>query len=213
MISDSAWLAYLVVVAGFVVTPGPNVVYIVSRSVAQGHRAGLISAFGVMWGYVAYLVAAALGLTALLVAVPLAYEAIRWAGVAFLLYLAWSAVSARDGTGDAVTVTTATRHGAGRLFTTGLATNLLNPNIAMFYLALLPQFVDPSRGHVFGQYMLLGATHIVLQFAVHMVLVVTAGSLAARAPMSPRWLVAQRWMLGGVLTALAVKLVFDRRPV
>ena len=213
MISDSAWLAYLVVVAGFVVTPGPNVVYIVSRSVAQGHRAGLISAFGVMWGYVAYLVAAALGLTALLVAVPMAYEAIRWAGVAFLLYLAWSAVSAKDGMGDAVAVTTAPHHSARRLFTMGLVTNLLNPNIAMFYLALLPQFVDPARGHVFGQYMLLGMTHIVLNFAVHVMLVLTAGSLAARAPLSSRWLVTQRWMLGGVLTALAVKLVFDRRPV
>jgi len=213
VISDSAWLAYLVVVAGFVVTPGPNVVYIVSQSMAQGHRAGLISAFGVMWGYVAYLVAAALGLTALLVAVPMAYEAIRWAGVAFLLYLAWSAVSANDGIGDAAAVTTAPHHSANRLFTMGLVTNLLNPNIAMFYLALLPQFVDPARGHVLGQYLLLGATHIVLQFGVHMVLVFTASSLAARAPLAPRWSVARRWMLGGVLTALAVKLVFDRRPV
>ncbi|MBX9925036.1 MAG: LysE family translocator [Hyphomicrobiaceae bacterium] len=211
MIEAAAWYAYLIVVAGFVITPGPNVAYIVSRSVAQGQRAGLISAFGVMWGYVFYLLAAALGLTALLVAVPAAYEAIRWAGVAYLLWLAWGAFTGEDARG-AMAGLSAPEASERRLMAMGFATNLLNPNIAMFYLSLLPQFVDPSRGNVFGQYLLLGATHIVAQAAVHIVLVVTAGRLASHAA-SPRWMAAQRYVLGTVLAALAVKLVFDRRPV
>lgn len=210
IVSGSAFLGYLAVVAGFVVTPGPNVAYIVTRSAQQGPRAGLISAFGVMWGYWFYLIAAALGLTALLVAVPAAYEAIRWAGVAYLLYLAWVAFTSPAGAVDhqGAPIADSDR----RLFAMGFLTNLLNPNIAMFYLSLLPQFVDPTRGNVFGQYLLLGATHIVAQAIVHVVLVFTAGGLARRAA-NPAWGAAQRYMLGGILTALAVKLVFDRRPV
>ncbi len=210
MIDMAVWLGYLVVVAGFVVTPGPNIVYITSRSVAQGERAGLISAFGVMWGYVFYLLAAALGLTALLIAVPAVYEAIRWAGVAYLLWLAWGAF--KGGDAPSVAGQTLPVASARRLMAMGFATNLLNPNIAMFYLSLLPQFVDPARGHVFGQYLVLGATHIVAQAVVHVALVMTAGRFAGRAK-APRWVAFQRYALGSVLTALAVKLVFDRRSV
>jgi threonine/homoserine/homoserine lactone efflux protein len=202
--------AFALVALGMVLTPGPIMIYLVSRSITQGRLAGLISLAGVITGFVIYLLAAVLGLTALLLAVPLAYEAIQWAGAAYLLWLAWGVVkpgarSVLEPRGDLAI------DGPRRLFGMGVLTNLLNPKIAVLYLALLPQFVDPAGGPVFAQCVALGLTQISVSLSVNLAIVLAAGSVAAWFATRPGWLAVQRWMMGGVLAALAVRLALERR--
>ncbi|TYP88986.1 LysE family translocator [Blastococcus xanthinilyticus] len=211
MVSTSALLGIAAVELGLVLTPGPNMVYLVSRSITQGRRAGLISLLGVAVGFLAYLAAAAAGLAAVFVAVPAAYTALKFAGAAYLLYLAWQAV--RQGGTSLFTPRELPADSSRRLFTMGLVTNLLNPKIAVLYVTLLPQFIDPDRGSVALQSLVLGATQITIALTVNGLIVVFAGALAAFLTVRPSWPRVQRYLMGGVLGALAVHLATDRtRP-
>jgi threonine/homoserine/homoserine lactone efflux protein len=209
MIAPTSLGAFALVALGMVLTPGPNMIYLITRSIVQGRLAGFISLLGVILGFVFYMVCAAFGLTALLLALPFAYEAIQWAGAAYLLYLAWNAV--RPGARPVLEPRSDLPiDGAVRLFAMGLVTNLLNPKIAVLYLSLLPQFVDPTREHVLLQGIVLGFTQIAVSFTVNLCIVMAAGSVAAWFTVRPAWLRAQRWAMAGVLAALAARLAFDR---
>ncbi|MCB2033674.1 MAG: LysE family translocator, partial [Ottowia sp.] len=155
-----------------VLTPGPNMVYCVSRSLTQGPRAGLLSLVGVVLGFLVHLLAAALGLTALLLAVPMAFDAIRVAGAAYLLWLAWQAV--KPGGAAPFEPRALPPAGRRRLLAMGFMTNLLNPKVAMFYLSFFPQFLHPERGHWLLQCLLLGAVQIAVSAAVNALLVLFA---------------------------------------
>lgn len=179
---------------GIVLTPGPNMIYLLSRSIAQGATAGLISLGGVAAGFFVYLILAAAGITAILFAIPYAYDALRYAGVAYLLWLAWIAV--KPGGRSPFQVRELAHHGAARLFGMGLFTNLLNPKIAVLYLALLPQFIDPERGSAFWQALVLGLVQIAISVVVNAAIAITAGSIAGFLHSRPLWLVAQRWVMG-----------------
>ena len=135
-------IAFALVSLGMVLTPGPNMIYLISRSISQGRVAGLISLGGVALGFVFYMLCAAFGITALVFAVPYAYDALRFAGAAYLLWLAWQAV--RPGGQSPFQVRQLPVDGPKKLFAMGFVTNLLNPKIAMLYLSLLPQFIDPA---------------------------------------------------------------------
>src|SRR5262245_43106454 len=154
MPSTHALLAFALVSLGMVLTPGPNMIYLISRSISQGRLAGLISLGGVALGLVFYMPSAAFGVTALPFAVPYSYAALRLAGAAYLLWLAWQAV--RPGGQSPFRVHTLPADGPGKLFAMGLLTYLLNPKIAMLYLSLLPQFIDPAQGNVLAQSIVLG---------------------------------------------------------
>lgn len=206
--SGAALLGVAAIALGLVLTPGPNMVYLVSRSVTQGRRAGLVSLLGVAAGFAVYLAAATAGLAGLFLAVPAAYTVLKLAGAAYLLYLAWQAV--RPGGVAVFAVRQLPADAPRRLFTMGLVTNLLNPKIAVLYVALLPQFIDPERGSVAVQSLVLGATQIVIALSVNAVIVLVAGSLAAFLATRPGWLRAQRYLMGGVLAALALRLAADR---
>lgn len=211
MPSTSALVGIAVIALGLVLTPGPNMIYLVSRSITQGRRAGLVSLLGVAVGFGVYLAAAAVGLAAIFVAVPTAYTVLKLAGAAYLLYLAWQAV--RPGGTSVFTPRQLPVDSARRLFTMGLVTNLLNPKIAVLYVSLLPQFIDPGRGSVATQSVVLGATQIVIALSVNALIVVFAGALAASLAARPTWLRAQRYLMSGVLGALALRLATDRaRP-
>lgn len=199
--------AFTLVVVGMVMTPGPNMIYLISRSLSQGRTAGLISLAGVGLGFAVYMTAAVFGLTALLFAVPYAYDALRFAGALYLLWLAWSAV--RPGGRSPFLVAGLAAHAPWRLFAMGFVTNLLNPKIAVLYLALLPQFVDPAIGHVLGQSLLLGSIQIVVSLAGNAIVVFAAGSIAAHLAERPVWAVVQRWLMGTVLAGLAVRMIAD----
>jgi threonine/homoserine/homoserine lactone efflux protein len=207
---DAAPLAAFALVSlGMVLTPGPNMAYLVSRTIAQGRAAGLISLAGVAAGFLVYLLCAAFGITALLVAVPFAYDALRFAGAAYLLFLAWQSV--RPGGRSLFEARSLPPDGPGRLFAMGFLTNLLNPKIAVMYLSLLPQFIEPAAGGVLTQSLALGLVQIAVSLAVNAGIVLAAGSVAAFLKGKPLWLRAQRWFMGTVLAGLALRAATDAR--
>src|SRR5687768_8130280 len=135
------------------VTPGPDMLYVVARSVGEGRAAGIISSLGIAAGSLVHTMAVALGLAGLLRAVPLAFEIVKWVGAAYLVWLGVRALRSQGGVGGHSTVTPVSR---GAVFRQGMLTNLLNPKVALFFLAFLPQFVDPERGPVALQVISLG---------------------------------------------------------
>jgi threonine/homoserine/homoserine lactone efflux protein len=197
------------VALGMALTPGPNMLYLVSRSISQGRRAGFISLGGVAAGFLFYMLCAAFGITAFVFAVPYAYDLLRFGGAAYLLYLAWQAV--RPGARSAFAVRDLPIDSPRKLFLMGLITNLANPKIAVMYLSLLPQFIHPGHGSVLSQSVALGTVQIVISVAVNAAIAMMAGSIAGLLASRPRWVLLQRWMMGGVLTALAVKMAAGGR--
>jgi len=207
MVSLTALAAFSAVALGMVLTPGPNMAYLVSRSICQGRTAGLISLAGVALGFVTYMLLAAFGITALVFAVPYAYDALRLAGAAYLGWLAWNAL--KPGGRSPFEVRDLPPDSPRRLFAMGLLTNLLNPKIAALYLSLLPQFVDASQGDILGQTLLLGTAQIVVSVTVNALIVLAAGAVAAFLTGRPLWMAVQRWLMGTVLAVLAVRMAFD----
>ena len=206
----SSLLAYGLISLGMVLTPGPNMIYLISRSICQGRTAGLISLGGVALGFVVYMVCAALGITALVMAVPFAYDALRLGGALYLVYLAWQAV--KPGGRSPFQVRDLSKDSPRKLFTMGLVTNLLNPKVAVMYLSLLPQFIDPN-GHagVLMQSLVLGSLQIFISVSVNAVIACMAGSIAVFFVTRPGWQVVQRWVMGAVLMGLAVRMAVEGR--
>jgi threonine/homoserine/homoserine lactone efflux protein len=192
-----------------VLTPGPNMIYLISRSICQGREAGVISLFGVVAGFLVHMFAAAVGLTALFLAVPMAYEALKWAGAAYLLYLAWQAI--RPGAKSPFEARDLPNDSPRKLFLMGFLTNVLNPKIAVFYLSIFPQFVSPEHGSVFSQSIVLGCTQIIISFTVNLFIALSAAKLAVWFARNPSWLAAQRYLMGFVLAALAIRLAAEQR--
>lgn len=205
----SSLIAFALVALGMVLTPGPNMIYLISRSISQGRKAGFISLGGVALGFAFYLPCAALGITALLMAVPYAYDALRLAGALYLLYLAWQAV--RPGGRSPFHVKALPKDSPRKLFAMGFLTNLLNPKIAVMYLSLLPQFISPDHGGVLTQSLMLGFTQIMISISVNSLIVLTAGSIAVFLAGRPLWITIQRWLMGTVLAALAVRMATEAR--
>ncbi len=209
MPSPTSLVTFALVALAMVLTPGPNMIYLLSRSITQGRLAGLISLGGVALGFVFYMLCAAFGLTAFLFAVPYAYDALRFAGAAYLLWLAWQAL--KPGGRSPLEVRTLAVDGPRKLFVMGFVTNLLNPKIAMLYLALLPQFVDPALGSVLIQSIAFGLTQIVISVSVNALIALAAGSIAAFLATRPTWLRLQRWLMGTVLAGLAIRMAMETR--
>ncbi|MBP8931722.1 MAG: LysE family translocator, partial [Paracoccus sp.] len=168
-------IAFAAIALGMVLTPGPNMVYLVSRSISQGRAAGLISLGGVALGFVFYMLCAAFGITAFVMAVPYAYDGLRFLGAVYLFYLAWQAL--RPGGRSVFQLRDLPKDSPRRLFAMGFLTNLLNPKIAVMYLSLLPQFIQPSHGSVLAQSLVLGTTQIAISVSVNAVIAVAAGSV------------------------------------
>ena len=179
-----------------------------SRSISQGPKAGLISLAGVAVGFIFYVGCAAFGITALLMAVPYAYDALRYAGALYLLYMAWQAVrpvavrrsrcaSCRAARAHVV------HHGAGD--------QSAQPKIAVMYVSLLPQFIQPDHGSVLTQSLALGMTQVAVSLSVNALIALMAGSIAGFLAGRPLWMVAQRWLMGTVLAGLAVRMALESR--
>lgn len=208
MVEISAVLGIAAVAFGMVLTPGPNMIYLVSRSVSQGRRAGLISLAGVGVGFLVYLVAATAGIAAVFSLVPEIYLAIKLAGAGYLLWLAFKAV--RPGGASVFAARELVPDPPRKLFAMGLLTCLLNPKIAILYVSLLPQFVDPRRGHVAVQSLLLGLTQIVVGLVMNGFFVLTAGSVSTFFSQRPLWSRIHRYAMGTALAAFAVRIAADR---
>jgi len=199
--------AFAAIALGMALTPGPNMIYLLSRSICQGRKAGLISLAGVALGFVFYMLCAAFGITALLMAVPFAYDVLRFGGAIYLLWLAWQAL--KPGGRSPFQVRDLAPDRPRKLFVMGFVTNLLNPKIAILYLSLLPQFINPSHGSVLMQSIVLGTIQIALSITVNATVAMTAGTIAAFLARRPAWLMIQRWLMGTVLAGLALRIATE----
>lgn len=212
VVSQSAVVGIFLVALALVLTPGPNMLYLVSRSITQGRRAGIISLAGVAAGFTVYLVATNLGLAALFVHVPQLYLAVRVAGAGYLAWLAFQAL--RPGGSTVFAPAAMAPDSPRRLFTMGLMTNLLNPKSAVLYLTLIPQFERPDDGHVLVQGFILGGVQMTVALTGNLVILLIASSIAGFFATRPGWLRLQRVLMGSVLGVLAIKIATDRaRPV
>ncbi|WP_345830839.1 LysE family translocator [Erwinia sp. HDF1-3R] len=208
MVTFSQLFPFAAIALGLVLTPGPNMIYLISRSLCQGRRAGYISLSGVALGFIFYMLCAAMGITALIMAVPLAYDALRIAGALYLLYMAWQAIF---GGRSPFQLRNLPPDSDPKLFTMGLLTNLLNPKTAVIYLSLLPQFIRPEQGQVLMQSLILGFTQIVTSIIVNSMIIFAAGTIATFLAQRPGWQKLQRWIMGTVLAGLAVRMVMEGR--
>lgn len=202
-------LAFAVIALGMVLTPGPNMVYLVSRSISQGKAAGLISLGGVALGFVFYMLCAAFGITALVLAIPFAYDTVRFGGAIYLLWLAWQAV--RPGGRSPFQVKDLVKDSPCKLLLMGFLTSLLNPKIAVLYLSLLPQFIDPAKGSVLSQALVLGTIQIGVSVVVNALIVMSAASVAILFTRRPSFALVQRWLMGTVLAGLAIRMATEGR--
>jgi threonine/homoserine/homoserine lactone efflux protein len=194
----SSLLGFALVSFGMVLTPGPNMIYLISRSLAQGSVAGMVSLGG-----------AAFGITALLFAVPYAYDALRLGGALYLLWLAWQVLKPNGR--SPFQLRELPVDSPRKLFAMGFVTNLLNPKIAMLYLALLPQFIDPALGSVLTQSIVFGMIQIVISVSVNAIIALTAGSITGFLSTRPAWLRAQRWLMGTVLAGFAIRMALEAK--
>ncbi len=209
MVTQTGLPGFALLALGMVLVPGPNMMYLVSRSLCQGRRAGLVSLGGVGVAFLVYVLATSLGITALLFAVPIAYDVLRLAGALYLLYLAWNVL--KPGGRLSFQVSGLQPYSDRKLFVMGFLTNLLNPKAALLYLSLLPQFIDPARGSVFAQAVMLGVLQIAISMTVNACIVLLASRAAGFFDKQRAWIRAQRLVLGGVLAGLALRLLLDTR--
>ncbi|MCM2477783.1 LysE family translocator [Rhizobium sp. CG5] len=190
-------------------TPGPDMLLIASRSVSQGRAAGFLTYVGIALGTYCHAIAAALGLSQLFLNVPIAYDIVRWAGCAYLLYLAYKTLRADDSAfSPSVSLKRLSRT---RIFTEGLATNLLNPKMALFVLALFPQFVSPNGGSMLSQMILLATVLNTIGLLVNGTVILLGSHLRSRLSTVSRFPRLPQYLLATVFTALACRLALGSR--
>ncbi|HEX3680524.1 MAG TPA: LysE family translocator [Galbitalea sp.] len=207
MVTGAAILGMALVALGMVLIPGPNMIYLVSRSVSQGPRAGLVSLSGTFVGFLVYMTMANFGLAAVFIYVPALYVGVKLAGAAYLLYLAWKML--KPGGVSLFEPKELARDSRWKLFRMGLITNLLNPKAAIMYLALIPQFVDQSAANVIAQGFILGGVQITVSMIVNSIIVLLAGAISIFLRSRPTWLKWQRWVTGTLLGLVGIKLALD----
>jgi threonine/homoserine/homoserine lactone efflux protein len=178
---------FTVAALALLVVPGPAVLYIVARSVEQGRLAGFVSDLGIHSATLVHVLAAALGLSALLASSALAFAVVKYAGAAYLIWIGLKKIFGRVESGEQETLSN--RYGYWQLFRDGFVVNLLNPKTALFFLAFLPQFVEVSRGHVASQIVFLGLLFTFLGF-------ISDGCYALAASAAGNWLKRSRAYLG-----------------
>ena len=190
-------------------TPGPDMLLIASRSIAQGRAAGFVTFAGIALGTYCHALAAALGLSQLFVAFPMAFEIVRYVGCAYLLYLAWKTIRAGDM--NFLPDSASKQFSLRRTFNEGLATNLLNPKMALFVLALFPQFVRPEAGSIVMQMLVLASILNVIGFFVNGSVVILSGHLRQHVSAIGRFKALPRYLLAGVFAGLACRLALGGR--
>lgn len=200
--NDPATLAFFVLASlALLATPGPAVLYIVARSIDQGRLAGVVSMLGVHLGSLVHVLAAALGLSALVLSSAIAFTAIKYLGAAYLIWLGVRKLLGRDGARTAVPLA---RRGHRRLLVEGMIVNVLNPKTALFFLAFLPQFVDPALGGVVGQFVFFGCLFVALGVASDGLYALGAGSARQLLRGSERFRRIDRYLTGSVFVGLGV---------
>lgn len=192
-----------------VISPGPNMIYLISRSITQGRKAGLISLAGVIFGFFFHIIMVSFGLTAVLFAVPLAYTLLKSLGVVYLLYLAYEAIKPNS-KNIFEPKNDLPEDKPSKLFSIGFLTNVLNPKVAIFYLSFFPQFIKPEYGSIMVQSLELGFVQILVSLTVSSTIVLTASKVSLFFAKKPSWVKMQKWFMASVLTSLAFKMAFSK---
>jgi len=192
---------FMIAALVLLLTPGPAVLYIVSRSIDQGRRAGLVSVLGVHVGTLAHIFAAAVGISAVLAASATAFSVVTYLGAAYLIFIGVRRLLDRAPLGAA---TPGEPKRLRRAFLDGVIVNVLNPKTGLFFLAFLPQFVTVSRGHVGEQIVVLGVVFVLLGAITDSLYAIGAGTAAQWLRGRPRFLGSERWISGGLYIGLGV---------
>jgi len=190
------WIGFLIAMVVVELTPGPNMGWLAALTLREGRKAGFAAVAGITFGLSLQLLAAITGLAALIAAAPTVFGLLHWAGVAFMLYLAWAAFT--DGA-SAVTADI----GSERGFRRGVIANVLNPKALVFYVLLISQFIDASTGPVWLQSLILGLIHLSIAATVHIAIVLLAQTLGARLE-TWRTSLAARLVFAGLMVAIAL---------
>ena len=208
MPDPTLWGLFVVASLALLLTPGPAVLFIVARSIAHGRMAGLVSVLGIHLGTIVHITAAAVGLSALVVSSALAFAIVKYFGAAYLIWMGIRTFMAKDPDPVAPSVAAEPLH---RVFRDGFVVNLFNPKTAIFFLAFLPQFVDPARSAVHWQILVLGLTFMGLGILSDAGFALVAGMAGDFLRRNRRFLRLQRWFAGtsfiglGVTAAMATR--------
>ena len=191
------------IILGFV--PGPDNIFVLTQSAVEGHRAGITVTFGLLTGLVFHTVAVAFGVSVIFKTSPVAFTILKIFGICYLLYLAWGAFHCRDAN---ISNKKGKKRSAIALYRRGIIMNITNPKIAIFFLAFLPQFTDPSRGSIPMQIITLGAIFIIATLIVFVIIAYLAGSIGSYLRESDKAQTILNRIAGTVFIGLAIKLVF-----
>ena len=207
MPEKAAFFTFLFAALMLNIAPGPDMLYVIGRSVGQGRRAGVVSALGVFVGCWVHILAAAFGIAALLRSSPLAFNLVRYAGAAYLIYLGIRMVVKRTD----LSSQQLEPEKLGSIFRQGAITNMLNPKVAIFFLAFLPQFIDARRGSVILEILFLGLIFNVGGTLVNLAVAYAGGTLGELLRRNQRWARLQQWFTGLVFVGLGLRLAWQRR--
>lgn len=206
MPSPSTLAVFLAASYALAIVPGPAVAYIVNRSLAQGRRAGAVSALGIAAGGTVHVIAATVGLSALLASSAIAFSIVKYAGAVYLVYLGWRALRA-SGSMARLAVE---RSSLTRIFRQGLVVNILNPKTALFFLSFFPQFIRPEAGPVVSQMLLLGAVFIVAALSSDLLYALAAGTIRSALDRRPALRAANRWVTSTIFFGLGAVTAFSK---
>ncbi len=192
-----------------VISPGPSMVYIISRTIAQGQTAGMTSLTGVICGFLFHTFMVSFGLTAILLAIPFVYTVLKISGVIYLFYLAFQAVQTNS---KNIFITNSNlkfdKH--GKLIYNGFLITVLNPKVAVFYLSLFPQFIKQEYGSIMAQSLQLGMTQVFISFIVNFMIVLTSAKAAVFFAGKTTWIKIQKWFMASALTVMAIKMAYSK---
>lgn len=202
-VSSTSLLSFLAASAALTLAPGPDNLFVIAQGISRGRRAALVTAWGMCSGITVHTLLAAAGISAIFYSSPMAFHAVKYAGAAYLLYLAWRAIGPA---GPGIAAGDHTGAPALGHFRRGFLMNVLNPKVALFFLAFLPQFVDRAAGRVGAQMVMLGLLFMAQAFVLFSAIAWFSGGIAERLSRDPRWPKYLSWLAAAILAALAVRL-------
>ncbi|TPE53811.1 LysE family translocator [Amaricoccus solimangrovi] len=208
MLDASVLLPFVAAVVVIALTPGPDMTFFLGRALSSGRAAGLAAVAGAGTGLLVHTLLVALGVSALIVAAPAAFAALKIAGALYLLWLAFQAI--RHGSALRLPSHAAPRSGLLGTWASGVAINVLNPKVALFFLTFLPQFVSATDPHAAAKLFLLGSIFILLGSAINLAIVLAADRFATGMRANPRVARALDWLFASIFAAFAARLLFAR---
>jgi len=210
MESSSYWALFLSAAIAINITPGPDMIYILSRTIAQGRKIGIASSFGVCSGALVHIFAAAFGLSAILATSAMAFSVIKYIGAAYLVYLGIQALRSK-GTSFDIPVEKQVQSTLWKAYRQGALIDILNPKVAIFFMAFLPQFVRPELGHTSAQILILGFLVNLVGVVIESFLVLTAAQTTIFFRNNRHFSTLIDRVLGSVLIALGIRLAFTKQ--